>query len=64
MEISKDQIVSLLRERGQTDEAGRAEQELPDTVDTERDSGMLQKFGIDTDELLSRVTGGRDSPGL
>lgn len=64
MEISKDTVVDLLRERGQTDEAGRAEQELPDTVDTERDSGMLKRFGIDPDDLLSRVTGGRDIPGF
>ncbi len=64
MEIAKGTITSLLRERGQTQEAGQAEQELPERVDTERDSGILQRFGIDQDELISRVTGGRDIPGL
>lgn len=64
MEIDKGTITSLLRERGQTQDAGQAEQELPEKVDTERDSGMLQKFGIDQDELIGKVTGGRDIPGF
>jgi hypothetical protein len=64
MEIDKQQIVSLLRERGDSDQADRAEQELPDQVDTERDRNLLERFGIDPSELLSRFTGGRDIPGL
>ncbi|HEU4450743.1 MAG TPA: hypothetical protein VFR63_12280 [Gaiellaceae bacterium] len=64
MEIDKDTILGLLRERGQTQEADQAEQELPAQVDTERDAGMLKKFGIDPGDLLSRFTGGRDIPGL
>ena len=64
MEIDKDTILGMLRERGQTEDAERAEKELPSNVDPERDSGMLQKYGIDPSELLSRVTGGRDIPGF
>ena len=63
MEIDRDMVLGLLRERGQTQEADRAEQELPSKVDPERDSGMLQKFGVDPGELMSRV-GGRDIPGF
>ncbi|HEX2109978.1 MAG TPA: hypothetical protein VHF67_00365 [Gaiellaceae bacterium] len=64
MEIDKQQIVSLLRERGDSDQADRAEQELPDQVDAERDRNLLERFGIDPSELLSRFTGGREIPGL
>ena len=64
MQIDKDTILSLLRERGQGDQAAEAERELPDQVDTDRDSGLLEKYGIDPQELLGKVTGGRDIPGL
>jgi hypothetical protein len=64
VEIDKDTVLGLLRERGQEQEAAQAEQELPSTVDTERDAGLLQKFGVDPEELLSRFTGGADIPGL
>jgi hypothetical protein len=64
MEIPKDKILELLRSRGEHDKAGEAEQELPDTVDTERDSGLLSKFGIDPSELLGKFGGGMNIPGL
>lgn len=53
MEIPKDAILEFLRNRGDTNKAEEADRELPDTVDTERDSGLLARFGIDPDELLS-----------
>ncbi len=58
MEIPKEQILQFLQERGQTDQAAQAEQELPDQVDPEQDSGMLSKFGIDPQELMSQFGGG------
>jgi hypothetical protein len=64
VEINKEQIVSVLRERGESEQASRAEQELPERVDTDRDQNLLERFGIDPSDLLSRVTGGRDIPGL
>jgi hypothetical protein len=64
MEIPKDKILELLRSRGEHDKAGEAEQELPDTVDTERDSGLLSKLGIDPSELLGKFGGGMNIPGL
>ena len=64
MEIDRDEILGMLRERGQEQEADKAEQELPSKVDPDRDAGMLQEYGIDPSELLSRVTGGRDLPGF
>jgi hypothetical protein len=52
VEIPKDKILELLRERGEHDKADQAQGELPDQVDTERDSGLLAKFGIDPKDLL------------
>jgi hypothetical protein len=62
MEIPKEKILDLLRQQGKSDEAQQADQELPDQVDPDRDSGLLAKFGIDPQELL----GGRGGkiPGL
>lgn len=58
MEIPKEKILQLLREQGQDDKAGQAEQELPDQVDPERDSGLLAKLGLDPQELVSKFAGG------
>ncbi|HEV7956072.1 MAG TPA: hypothetical protein VGP10_02825 [Marisediminicola sp.] len=64
MQIDKSQIMDLLKSRGNDEKAEQAAQELPDTVDTERDSGLLGKFGIDVRELTSKLPGGlRDKLG-
>lgn len=64
MEIDKDTIINLLRERGDDQRAQEAERELPDQVDTDRDRSLLDRFGVDPQELIGRFTGGRDIPGL
>ncbi len=58
MEIPKDMILNLLRERGQHDQVGQAEQELPDQVDPEQHGGLLSKFGLDPSDLLKLAGGG------
>ena len=55
MEIPKEQILGLLRSRGDMAQAGQADQELPDNVDLKRDSGLLSSLGVDPGELLARV---------
>ena len=62
MEIPKDKVLDLLREQGKDDQVDQAQQELPDQVDPERDSGLLAKFGIDPQDLLAKFGGG--IPGL
>ena len=64
MQIDKQQILDLLRERGENDKAEQAEQELPDQVDPERDQGLLDRFGLSPQDLMSRFTGGSGLPGL
>lgn len=57
MEIPKDQVLQFLKERGDSQQAAQAEQELPDQVDTDKDAGLLSKFGIDAQELISKYGG-------
>jgi hypothetical protein len=58
MQLDKNMILDLLRERGQQDQASQAEQQLPDQVDTDQHAGLLQQFGLDPQELIQKFTGG------
>ena len=58
MEIPKDKILDLLRERGDHDKVDQANRELPDRVDPERDRGILDQLGIDPQDLLGNLPGG------
>ncbi len=58
MQIDKSQIIDLLKSRGDDDKASQAESELPETVDTETDAGMLGKLGINPQDLLGKLPGG------
>ena len=58
MEIPKDKIIELLRERGQEDKAAQADSELPEQVDTEQHADLLSKYGIDLQDLAGKLPGG------
>jgi hypothetical protein len=58
MQIDKSQIIELLKSRGDHDKASQAQSELPDQVDTDKDSGLLGKLGIDPQDLLGNLPGG------
>ena len=62
MQISKEQLMELVRSHGDDQKTAQAERELPPEIDTDRDQNLLDKFGIDPQELLSRFKG--DIPGL
>ena len=53
MEIPKDAVLEFLRHKGDDPNRQAAEAELPETVDTERDSDPLSRFGVDPQELLA-----------
>ena len=55
MHIDKDQIIQLLRERGDHDKAQQAEQGLPQKVDHEEHEGLLQELGVNPQELISKL---------
>ena len=57
MQIDKDTILSLLRSRGDHQKAAEAEQELPDKVDDSEHSGLLDKFGVNPQEILGNFGG-------
>jgi hypothetical protein len=62
MNIPKDKILELIRERGDQGQAEQAERELPDQVDTDQHADLLQRFGINPQELLGKLGG--SIPGL
>ena len=62
MEIPKDKILDVLHQEGKSDQAAEADKELPDKVDPEQHAGLLEKFGIRPQDVLSKLGGG--IPGL
>jgi hypothetical protein len=52
----------MLQQQGTGDRADQAKQQLPDQVDPEEHSDPLQKFGINPQDVLSKLGG--DIPGL
>jgi hypothetical protein len=58
MEIPKEMVLNLLRERGQHDQVAQADQELPGQVDPEQHGNLLSKFGLDPSDLLKLAGGG------
>jgi hypothetical protein len=57
MEIPKEKILELLRSQGDHDKAQQADQELPDQVDPEQHAGILDRLGIDPQEILGKLGG-------
>ena len=57
MEIPKEQILELLRSRGEDQKAEQAQGELPNQVDPEKHADLLQRLGIDPQELLGNLGG-------
>jgi hypothetical protein len=58
MEIPKEKVLELLRERGQGDQADQADRELPEQVDPEQHADLLSKFGVDPQDLAGKLPGG------
>ena len=58
MNIDKNSILEMLHSNGQHDQADRAQQELPDQVDTDQHAGLLGKFEVNPADLISKFGGG------
>jgi hypothetical protein len=58
VQIDKSQILDLLRSQGETDKAQQADQELPQQVDTDQHAGLLQKLGLNPQDLIAKLAGG------
>ena len=64
MQIPKEQILEFLRSRGEDDKAGQANQELPEQVDTDQHADILQRLGINPQDLLGQLGGFGSKLGL
>lgn len=63
MQIDKQQILNMLKSQlqsGDRSQADQAEQQLPQQVDTDnpQHQQLLQKFGINLQDLIGRLGGG------
>lgn len=63
MQIDKQQILDLMQTSGEPGDPAKTDQardELPEQVDTDRSEhqNLLQKFGIDPSDLVSKLAGG------
>jgi len=57
MQIDKQQIIELLKSRGDHEQAGQAEQQLPDQVDTDQHADQLGKLGVNPQDLIGGLKG-------
>jgi hypothetical protein len=57
-QVPKDQILELLRSKGDSGKADQANSELPDQVDTDQHAELLSKLGIDPKDLTGGLGGG------
>jgi hypothetical protein len=58
VEISKTELVRVLRTEGDNDTADKVESGLPDQIDTERDGDALTAAGLDRTQLMAKLAGG------
>lgn len=56
MEIDKDKILEALRRRGQHQRAEWLDKEMPDRIDTVRNSGLLSMLNLDPAEFADQPT--------
>ena len=54
MEISRDDLVQVLRTEGDNDTADEAAG-LPDRIDTDRDGEALEAIGLDRTQLMAKL---------
>jgi len=64
MQIDKQMVLDLIKQHGNADQADQAQSELPDQVDTDQHADLLQKFGVNPQELLGKLGGGGGLGGL
>jgi hypothetical protein len=54
MQFDKSMLIDQLKTLGRHEDAQRADKELPNTVDSEKHSDLLSRFGIDP-SMLSQL---------
>ena len=56
-------VIERICSKGGAEMANRADNELPDKVDTKSEAGLLEKYGLSTDELSDVLRGQSPSAG-
>ena len=57
MNIPREMVVEQIRFRGDAEATARAEQELPEKVDPDRDADLLRTFDVDPAALVETFSG-------
>ncbi|MDF2742366.1 MAG: hypothetical protein K0S88_3736 [Actinomycetia bacterium] len=57
MNIPRELVVERIRSRGDAEATTRAEQELPEKVDPDRDADLLRRFDVDPAALVETFSG-------
>jgi len=57
MQLSRQDVVDILRKTGFSEAADKAIRELPDPVDLDRAAEWGAQYGVTRDELISRMGG-------
>lgn len=57
MEIPKAMIIEKIRSRNGAEKAQEADRELPDKVDLDSDTELLQRYDLDPNELRDEFEG-------
>jgi hypothetical protein len=55
MEIPKEKVIELLKKEGHSEKAQQLEAALPEKVDHELHSDILEKHGVNPQELLGKI---------
>jgi hypothetical protein len=58
VQISREQLVQVLRTEGDNDTADKVEGDLPEQIDTDRDGDALAAAGLDRTQLMAKLAGG------
>ena len=58
MKLDRQELVRVLRTEGDNDTADKAEQSLPDEIDTDRDGDALESIGLDRTQLMAKLAAG------
>jgi hypothetical protein len=58
VQISKEQLLQVLRTAGDNDIAEKVAADLPDEIDTDRDAEALAAVGLDRTQLMAKLAAG------
>ena len=58
MQIDKQQVLELLRSKGEEERVEQADRELPNQMDTDEHADLLSSFGLGPQELVAKLGGG------